>query len=116
MTYDQVHRQARKRLAGRPCVRCGSTVRVQAALRPDADPATLHLDAKRHCWYSTDPRSYQPLCVRHHVRADRLLRTAPARFRRATQRAPRCRECGQPMLCGQQGAHLTCVQAVAATA
>jgi len=107
-TYEGVHRAARKLLAGKPCARCGSTLRVQAALRPSTPPARLRLDAKRNCWYSIDPADYQALCHRHHFQQDYRLRSAPARFRRRAERAPRCRECGQPMLCGQQGAHLSC--------
>jgi hypothetical protein len=107
-TYEGIHRAARKRLAGEACARCGSTLRVQAALRSSTPPARLRLDTKRNCWYSIDPADYQALCRRHHFQQDYRLRTAPTRFRQRVARAPRCRECGQPMLCGQQGAHLSC--------
>ncbi len=61
------------------------------------------------------PGDGQTLCARYHFRMDYGLRTASRRFQRAAQRAPRCRECGQPMLCGQQGAHLSCVMVAAAS-
>jgi hypothetical protein len=113
MSYEAVHRQARRRLRA-ACQRCRTTTSLQAALNPAAPQSNLRLDAQRNAWYSVDPADYLTLCATCHYRMDRRLRNACARFQRARRRAPRCNVCGQPMMAGQQGAHLSCSQAVAA--
>lgn len=116
MTYCAVQAAARKRLAGRVCAWCGTTQNVRPSLRPDVDPASLRWDAKRCCWFSANLEAYRPLCERHHRQAIERLRTAPARFAAACERARRCSICNGPMLAavGPQRAHLSCAQRIAA--
>ena len=113
MSYDQVHRQARKRLR-KACQRCRGTTRLQAALNPAAPKANLRTDPTRNCRYSIEPGDYLTLCARCHYRMDWGLRTSCARFRRARRKALRCNVCEQPMMAGQRGAHLSCVTKAAA--
>lgn len=107
MSYESVHRQARRRLRA-ACQRCRSTTRLQAALNPAAPQSNLRLDTQRNALYSVDPSDYLTLCAKCHYRMDRRPRTTYARFQRARRNAPRCNVCDEPMMAGQHGAHLSC--------
>jgi hypothetical protein len=110
--YDSIHRHARKRMR-KACQRCRSTARLQAALNPAALKENLRLDPLRNCWYSVDPADYLTLCSRCHFRMDNRIRASCAKFQRARRNAPRCSICGEPMMAGQHGAHLTCARRMA---
>jgi hypothetical protein len=95
MSYDSVHKQARKRLR-KACQRCRSTSRLQAALNPAAPQENLRLCPIRNSHYSIDLDDYMTLCSRCHWRMDYGARTACAQFTRARRNAPRCTVCGEP--------------------
>lgn len=67
--YNRIHYMARKTI-GAACEECGSTEAIQAALRHDAEPARLRIDATTGCAYSTDVTDYHALCVACHRRRD----------------------------------------------
>jgi hypothetical protein len=113
MTYDSVHKRARRRLRTN-CQRCHSTYRLQAALNPAAPQENLRLCPIRNAQYSIDPGDYLTLCHRCHWKMDNGPRTARAKFPRACRNAPRCNVCDGPMLVGQHGTHLSCAESIAA--
>jgi ribosomal protein L34E len=107
--YDRVHYHARKQK--RPvCTRCRGTQRLQMALNPAAPVANLRFEPSNNCYYSIDFGDYITLCLKCHSRMDYRLRTSCTRFQRARRTAPRCTHCGQPMMVGQRGTHLSCAQ------
>jgi hypothetical protein len=83
------------------------------ALNPAALKENLRLDPQRNCRYSIDPADYITLCNRCHYRMDYRLRTSRARFQRQRRNAPRCDVCGEPMMAGQHGTHLSCARRMA---
>jgi hypothetical protein len=83
------------------------------ALNPAAPIDNLRLDAETNCWYSIDPGDYVTLCSRCHFRMDNRIRASCAKFERARRNALRCSICGEPMMAGQRGAHLSCATAQA---
>jgi hypothetical protein len=68
--YLNVHYVARKLLSGEPCTYCGSTTKIEAALRPDT-PAERLIAADTTGWlYSLNPYDYFALCLACHRRLD----------------------------------------------
>jgi hypothetical protein len=112
MSYDSIHRQARKRMRT-ACRRCRSTKCLQAALNPAAPVANLRLDPTRNCRYSICADDYLTLCARCHYRMDHGHRISAARFQRVRRNAPSCDVCGEPMMAGQHGTHLSCARRMA---
>lgn len=82
--YDLIHYQARKALAGSACEHCGATERIQAALRPGADPSRLWIDPTTGCHYSLYLSDYHPLCHPCHFRMDAEARETCASGHRRT--------------------------------
>jgi hypothetical protein len=69
LEHSRVHYLVRKYLH-HVCTKCGSTLSLQAALRPNIDPARLKVDSVSGCKYSVDPGDYITLCFRCHRKQD----------------------------------------------
>lgn len=81
--YKGAHDRARAAIRGLPCVHCGATSRVEAALIAGHGTKT----DKQGRAYSPDPTDYMPLCKRcHYVYDGHDLASAGAatRFQAAT--------------------------------
>lgn len=114
MSYASVIKVARSLLLP-ACSRCGSTAALQAVLKPGVPKSHLRFDGKR--WHSIDVADYTTVCRRCRERETERIRKRRRRFQCARSGAARpCAVCGQPMLAGQRGAHLSCSAAVAAVA
>lgn len=76
-SYATVHRHARATL-GTNCANCGTTQRLQAALRPDAPTENLRTDRRSGLRYSVDPvADYQAMCPRCHWWQDQAGTSGP---------------------------------------
>lgn len=67
--YNAAHHQARKHKADE-CERCGSSERLEVALRPDADPDHLEINESTGCRYSHHTDDYMTLCRPCHMHMD----------------------------------------------
>lgn len=71
--YVGIHQRARKALAGRACVDCGSTTDVEMAFCHDTAPAEYVRTDDRGQFpvtYSVRVEDYKPLCVKCHAAFD----------------------------------------------